>query len=304
MINTIIHKEILIPGKTSKMVVFSPEIARRARPGNFLMLRVTPTGERFPLTICDADPLEGTITIVFLVVGKSTALLETLNQGDKILDICGPLGRDTHIEKCGTVLCVGGGTGIAAMHHIAKGHAKAGNRVLSIIGAHSRDYLIMERELSSFSHNLLIATEDGSCGVKGFVTEILKPMLDNSSDLGEVIAVGPVPMMAAVSEMTRPYGLKTTVSLNSLMIDGLGMCGACRVTVGGQTLFTCVDGPEFDGHQVDFKSLNLRLSSFRDQEKISMSLFTSGSDAAHACEHCSPNMASPKLEPRKETPSS
>lgn len=270
MPTTILHKESLIPGRTSKLVLDAPQIAATARPGHFVMLRVNDHGERFPLTIADTDPEKGTITIVYLVMGASTTLLETLGEGDSILDVCGPLGKATHIEQGGTVICVGGGTGIAAMHHIAKGHKAAGNRVIAIIGARSRDLLLFENELKAFCDEVLISTDDGSYGRKGLVTEPLKERLENDASVREVVAVGPVPMMQAVTKTTLPFGVPTTVSLNSLMVDGIGMCGACRVTVGGETKFTCVDGPEFDGHKVDFDELRRRLSAFHTQEKHSL----------------------------------
>ena len=266
----ILHKESLIPGKTSKMVLDAPQIARKARPGHFVMLRMTPTGERIPLTIADTDAEKGTITIVYLVMGKSTAILEELDTGDSILDVCGPLGHPTHIEKKGTVICVGGGTGIAAMHHIAKGHARAGNRVVGIIGARSKDLLLFEKELKLFVDELLISTDDGSYGHKGLVTDLLRDRLEKDKSVFEVVAVGPVPMMAAVAETTRSFGVKTTVSLNPIMVDGIGMCGACRVSVGGKVKFACVDGPEFDGHEVDFPELRRRLAAYREQEKVSI----------------------------------
>ena len=271
----ILEKESLIPGRTSKLVLHAPQIARNARPGHFVMLRMSPEGERIPLTIADTDPEKGTIIIVYLVMGKSTALLEDLKAGDSILDVCGPLGKPTHIEKKGTVVCVGGGTGIAAMHHIAKGHWRAGNRVVGVIGARTRDLLLFEKELSSFAHELLISTDDGSYGRKGLVTDLLRERLETDKDVFEVVAVGPVPMMAAVAETTRSFGVRTTVSLNPIMVDGIGMCGACRVTVGGKTRFACVDGPEFDGHQVDFAELRRRLGAFREQEKISLDQYRS-----------------------------
>ena len=273
-----LHKESLIPGKTSKLVLHAPHIAQKAHPGHFVMLRMSPTGERIPLTIADTDAANGTITIVYLVLGKSTALLETLKEGDAIPDVCGPLGHPTHIEKRGTVICVGGGTGIAAMHHIAKGHSRAGNRVVGIIGARSKDLLLFEKELSSFADELLISTDDGSYGHKGLVTDLLRDRLEKDKTVFEVVAVGPVPMMAAVADTTRPFGVKTTVSLNPIMVDGIGMCGACRVSVGGKTKFACVDGPEFDGHEVDFPELRRRLSAYRDQERISF-------DSYNGCAH-------------------
>jgi len=265
----ILAKERLIPGKTSKMVLDAPHIAKKAQPGHFIILRVSGQGERIPLTVADCDPQQGTVTIVYLVMGKSTALLESLEQGDRILDLCGPLGKPTHIEKMGTVICVGGGTGIAAMHHIAKGHHSKGNHVVAVIGARSKELLLFEKELSSFADEMLISTDDGSYGRKGLVTELLRERLEKDTSVAEVVAVGPVPMMAAVAATVKPFGVKTTVSLNSIMVDGIGMCGCCRVSVGGETRFACVDGPEFDGQLVDFAELRLRLGTYAAQEKLS-----------------------------------
>ncbi len=263
----IIRKEILIPGQTTKLVLDAPHVAAKAKPGNFVILRVHDKGERIPLTIADADPVEGSITLVYLVLGKSTWLLNQLEVGDEVLDLCGPLGRPTHIEPGPeTVVCVGGGTGIAAMHHIAKGFALAGHKVVAVIGARQKDLLLFESELRSFCHDVLVATNDGSQGIKGFVTDALRGYLDANKDVAEVVAVGPVPMMEAVANLTRPYGVRTTVSLNSIMIDGIGMCGACRVSVGGKVRFACVDGPEFDGHQVDFAELRERLGAYKPYE--------------------------------------
>lgn len=269
MPNVILKKERLIPGQTSKLVIDAPHIAAKAKPGNFVILRVCDKGERIPLTIADTDTENGTITIVYLVLGKSTAMLESLNEGDSILDLCGPLGKPTHIEEDGTVICVGGGTGIAAMHHIAKGHHEAGNHVVAIIGARNKDLLLFENELKEFCPEVLVSTDDGSYGHKGLVTELLEQRLKEDKSVQEVVAVGPVPMMAAVAKTTEPFGVKTTVSLNSIMVDGIGMCGACRVTVGGETRFACVDGPEFDGHKVDFGELRQRLAAFRPMEQES-----------------------------------
>ena len=270
----ILEKTELIPGQTTKMVIDAPQVAKKAKPGNFVMLRTTETGERIPLTIADCDKDKGTITIVYLVVGKTTAEMNTLSEGGEFMDVCGPLGKPTHIEKSGTVVCVGGGTGIAAMHHIAKGHVEAGNRVIAIVGARSKNLLLFCNELSSFCPELRIATDDGSEGHKGFVTEVLKDILETEDDVAEVVAIGPVPMMEAVCRVTEPFKVKTTVSLNSIMVDGIGMCGACRCTVGGKTQFACVDGPEFDGHQVDFTELKTRLWQFKEQEDESMEMFT------------------------------
>lgn len=270
----ILKKIELIPGKTSKMVLQAPQIAAKARPGHFVMLRMGDAGERIPLTIADADPVRGEITIVYLALGKSTAWLETFQEGGEIADVCGPLGKPTHIEKQGKVVCVGGGTGIAAMHHIAKGHARAGNHVIAIIGARSKDLLLFEEELKSFANELHVCTDDGSYGRQGLVTHLLQELLEKDKDITEVVAVGPVPMMEAVAKTTLPFKVRTTVSLNPIMVDGIGMCGACRVSVGGKTKFACVDGPEFDGHEVDFMELRRRLGAFRKQEEKSFAMFT------------------------------
>ncbi len=265
----ILVKESLIPGQTSKLVLDAPHIAKKAQPGHFVMLRMSENGERIPLTIADVDVEAGTITIVYLVLGKTTALIESLNAGDSILDVCGPLGMATHIEEKETVVCVGGGTGIAAMHHIAKGHKSRGNKVIAIIGARNKDLLLFEKELSAFADELIVTTDDGSTGRKGLVTQVLVELLEQNKSIGEVVAVGPVPMMAAVANTTKPFNVHTTVSLNPIMVDGIGMCGACRVTVDGKTMFACVDGPEFDGHKVDFDELRRRLGAFAQQEKTS-----------------------------------
>ncbi|MCQ2444082.1 MAG: sulfide/dihydroorotate dehydrogenase-like FAD/NAD-binding protein [Mailhella sp.] len=268
----ILRKESLIPGRTSKLVIDAPQIAAAAKPGHFVILRVDERGERFPLTIADTDKAAGTITIVYLVLGRSTQLLEELREGQEILDVCGPLGQATKIEKFESpkkVICVGGGTGVAAMHHIAKGHHDAGNYVIACIGARNKDLLLFHKELSLFCDEVLVSTDDGSMGRQGIVTDLVRDRLDTEGEnIPEVVAVGPVPMMQAVAELTRGYAVPTTVSLNSLMVDGLGMCGACRVTVDGQMKFTCVDGPEFDGHKVDFAELRTRLASFRTQERL------------------------------------
>ena len=283
MPSPIVRKRRLIPGATSELVISAPHIAAKAKPGNFVILRVWEDGERIPLTIADADPDAGTITLVYLVMGKTTAHLETLDAGDDILDLCGPLGKATEIHKLdGPVICVGGGTGIAAMHHIAKGHHRAGNQVVTIIGARCEDLLLFHDELCSFCPEVLVATNDGSCGRQGLVTDLLVERLENDKTVAEVVAIGPVPMMRAVAEATKPFGVKTTVSLNSIMVDGIGMCGACRVSVGGQTKFACVDGPEFDGHAVDFNQLAARLTSFKDQERLSYEEFKK----SHVC-NCS-----------------
>ncbi|HML54567.1 sulfide/dihydroorotate dehydrogenase-like FAD/NAD-binding protein [Solidesulfovibrio sp.] len=268
MVHRIVRKRPLIPGRTSELVIYAPHIAAKARPGNFVILRVHDKGERIPLTIANVERNDGTITLVYLVLGKTTALLDTLHAGDAILDLCGPLGKPTAIRRRpAPVVCVGGGTGIAAMHHIAKGHRLAGNMVIGIIGARSKDLLLFEPELRLVCHEVLVATDDGSRGRKGLVTALLEERLAGEGRVAEVLAVGPVPMMAAVSEVAGRFGVPCQVSLNAIMLDGIGMCGACRVTVGGETRFACVDGPEFDGAKVDFRELSQRLTAFRPQER-------------------------------------
>lgn len=280
MPSKIVKKRSLIPGQTSELVIDAPQIAAKAKPGNFIILRVCETGERIPLTIADTDKQAGTITIVYLVLGKTTAHLETLKEGDEILDLCGPLGKDTEIHKLdGPVICVGGGTGIAAMHHIAKGHHMVGNHVVAVIGSRTKDLLLFHEELSRFANEVLVSTNDGSVGVQGLVTDLLQARLEADKTVAEVVAVGPVPMMEAVARVTKPFGVKTTVSLNSIMVDGIGMCGACRVSVGGKTKFACVDGPEFDGQQVDFKELGTRLQAFKSMEQLSYEEFKK----SHVC---------------------
>lgn len=251
----------------------APLIAKKAQPGQFVVLRPNETGERIPLTMAGTDSEGGTIDIIFQVVGKTTALLRTFQKGDAILDIIGPLGRPTHLEKLGTVICVGGGTGIAVLYPITKGLKETGNHVISIIGARTKDLLIMEDYMKNVSDELLITTDDGSYGRHGFVTDALKDLLDTKKDIKLVVGIGPVPMMKFVCKTTQPYGVKTLVSLNAIMVDATGMCGACRVSVGGKTRFCCVDGPEFDGHEVDFDELTKRQAAYLKEERRSYELF-------------------------------
>jgi NAD(P)H-flavin reductase len=248
------------------MRVEAAELAARRKPGQFVILRLGETGERFPLTIVDSDG-GGTITLVFQVVGTSTTQLAQMNEGQEILDVVGPLGNPTHLETFGHVVCIGGGVGVAPAYPIAKGLKGAGNRVTSLISARSTNLLILEDEMRQVSDELRVATDDGSKGFHGFPTQILQQMIDKGEKMDLVLAVGPVPMMRAVAEVTRPYGIRTVVSLNPIMVDGTGMCGGCRVSVGGQTRFACVDGPEFDAHQVDFDLLMKRLKTYVEYEK-------------------------------------
>ncbi len=265
----IVEREELSGGTVIRNEIEAPLIARKALPGQFVILKANETGERIPLTMADTNPEKGTITIIYMVVGKSTALFRELKVGDSFQDLIGPLGAPTHIEKVGKVVCVGGGTGIAVLYPITRALKKAGNGVTSIIGARSKDMLILEDKMREASHELKICTDDGSYGHHGFVTDVLKKLL-NKGDIKLVVAIGPVPMMKFVSEMTKEHHVKTMVSLNPIMLDGTGMCGCCRVSVGGSTKFACVDGPEFDGHAVDYDELMLRLLAYREEEKRSL----------------------------------
>lgn len=247
--------------------VEAPLIAKKAQPGQFVILRIDEEGERIPLTIADFNREAGTITIIFQEVGASTIELGLLNEGEFLLDLVGPLGKATHIEKMGTVVCVGGGIGIAPVYPIARGMKEAGNEVISIIGARTEDILIYEEEMAAVSDELIITTDDGSKGRKALVTQPLKELLDSDKNISLVVAIGPVIMMKFVAETTRPYGVPTVVSLNPIMVDGTGMCGGCRVSVGNENKFACVDGPEFDGHKVDFDVLMSRQRMYKPHEK-------------------------------------
>lgn len=263
----IIEREEMAQGTVVRNVVEAPKVAAKAKPGQFVILKANETGERIPLTMADTDPENGTITIIYQVVGKSTALFKSLEVGDGFQDLLGPLGQPTHVDKIdGLVICVGGGTGTAVVHPITKGFKKSGNKVIAIVGSRTKDLLILEDEMAAASTELKICTDDGSYGHHGFVTDVLKEYLEGPEKVGLVVAAGPIPMMKFVSLMTKEYDVKTLVSLNSIMIDGTGMCGGCRVSVGGTNRFTCVDGPEFDGHQVNFDQLMQRLSAYTDME--------------------------------------
>jgi ferredoxin--NADP+ reductase len=264
----ILRKEKMAHDSIVLNEIEAPQIAKKARPGQFVILRVDETGERIPLTMANVDKKKGTITIIYMIVGKSTRSFSMLEVGDAYKDCVGPLGEPTDIEKKGTVVCVGGGTGTAVLHPITRGMYEAGNNVITILGARSKDYLIMEKEMKKVSNEVRICTDDGSKGRHGFVTDELREILE-SQKVDEVVAIGPVPMMKFVSLLTKEFDVKTTVSLNPIMIDGTGMCGGCRVTIGGKTKFACVDGPEFDGHQVDYDSLMRRLGAYKHEEEHS-----------------------------------
>jgi len=264
--NRIVKKQI--PAElVVDVTVESPVIARKRRAGQFVLVRAHEHGERIPLTIVDSDPEAGTIRLIFQKVGKSTWQMGDLEEGDSFLDIAGPLGQATHIEKVGRVVCVGGGIGVAPVYPIAKAMKEAGNEVISIIGARSKDLVILEKEMSEVSDELIVATDDGSYGLHGFVTDALKQIIEKDGNPALVVAIGPVVMMRAVSNLTKPYEIPTVVSLNSIMVDGTGMCGGCRVQIGDGVKFVCVDGPEFDGHQVDFDGLIARQRAYVDQEQ-------------------------------------
>jgi len=264
----IIYREEMACGTVILNEIEAPLIAKKARPGQFVILKANETGERIPLTMADTNTEKGTITVIYMVVGKSTAIFKTLKVGDSYQDVIGPLGKPTHIEKLGDVICVGGGTGIAVLHPITRGLKQIGNNVISIIGARNKDLLILEDKMKAASNEIHICTDDGSYGHKGFVTDILKKILNEKKDkIKLVVGIGPVPMMKFVSQVTKEFDVKTIVSLNPIMIDGTGMCGGCRVSVGGKNKFACVDGPEFDGHEVDFDELALRLQAYMEDEK-------------------------------------
>lgn len=265
----IVYRKEMAGGAMIENQIEAPLIAAKSKPGQFVILKANETGERIPLTIADRDIEKGLITILYLVVGKSTKLFADLSPGDYFQDVIGPLGQATHLEKYGKVVCVGGGTGIAVLHPIAKGLKEAGNHVTSILGARSKDILVFEDRMRNISDEVIITTDDGSYGRKGFVTDPLREMLETEKP-DFVVTIGPVPMMKNVSKLTKEYGVKTIVSLNPLMIDGTGMCGCCRVSVGGQTRFACVDGPEFDGHLVDFDEIMVRLKSYEEEERKAM----------------------------------
>jgi len=268
----IVKRKEMAQGTVVLNEIKAPKIAAKAKPGQFVILKANETGERIPLTMAYTDPEAGIIAIIYQVVGKSTALFASLKQGEGYQDVIGPLGKPTHVEKIGTVVCVGGGTGVAVMHPITKAMKEAGNHVIAIIGARNKDLLILEDEMKAASHDLRVCTDDGSYGHHGFVTDVLKQTLD-TEEVKLVVGIGPVPMMKFVTKMTKDYNVKTLVSLNSIMVDGTGMCGCCRATVGGETRFACVDGPEFDGHQVDFDELSKRLQAYTDMEKESYEKF-------------------------------
>lgn len=271
MVHTITRKEGLTP-EDFLIEVTAPEIAAHFQAGQFIVIRLHETGERIPLTIADADPEQGTLTIIVKRIGKTSCELATFKVGDCISDIIGPLGHPSEIEKFGTVVCIGGGTGIASLHPIARALKKAGNTVITILGARTKDLLFWEERFKVFSDELMITTDDGSHGRKAVVTVPLKEMLE-AGKVDYVVSVGPAIMMKFVALTTKEFGVKTIVSLNPVMVDGTGMCGSCRVFIDGEMKLACIDGPEFDGHKVNFDDLLSRLTMFREYEQQAIEHF-------------------------------
>jgi len=271
-VHAILSNETLAPD-VHRLWVDAPHVVRKRRPGQFVIVRASEDGERIPLTIADVDPARGAIAIIVQGVGKSTNAINALPAGAALLDVAGPLGRPTRISPGERVCCIGGGIGTAVVYPIACGVRAMGGHVVAIIGGRTRDLVILERELRVVADPVIVTTDDGSYGRQGLVTDALTSLLDAGETFDEVVAVGPVPMMRAVVELTRPLNLRTTVSLNPIMVDGTGMCGGCRVVVDGRQQFVCVDGPEFDGHQVDFDELAARLRAYREQEEQSLQMY-------------------------------
>lgn len=283
----IVHAQFIAPG-IKRFIIEAPRIARKQRPGQFVILRIVENGERIPLTIEKSDPQQGTVNIVVQSIGKTTHLLNSLETGDSILDIVGPLGKPSEIENFGTVVAIGGGVGTAMAYPTASAMKRAGNRVISIIGGRTKDLVILEKEMREVSDNVFVTTDDGSHGGKGLVTDKLRHLIDNGTHIDLVLAVGPIPMMRAVAEVTREKNIRTIVSLNPIMIDGTGMCGGCRVLINGKSEFACVDGPEFDASRVNFDVLVQRNAMYREAEKRSMDdyrhdLETKKAEAAVSC---------------------
>ena len=272
----ILLKQDLVPN-IHLLKIAAPNVAKKALPGQFVIIRINERGERIPLTIADWDREEGSVTIVFMEVGTTTHRLALLEAGDSIADFIGPLGLPTHIEHFGTVVCVAGGFAVATIVPIARALKMKGNKVISIMGARSQNLLFWEDELGSVSDQLIVTTDDGSYGRHGVVTEPLKELLEGGDKIDRVIAIGPSIMMKFCAKTTEPFGVKTIVSLNPIMVDGTGMCGCCRVSVGGVTRFTCVDGPDFDGHQVDWDLLFARQRIYLNEEKLSFERWQSQS---------------------------
>ncbi|HRN27919.1 MAG: sulfide/dihydroorotate dehydrogenase-like FAD/NAD-binding protein [Ignavibacteriaceae bacterium] len=259
-----------IASNVKRFVLEASKIAQKRKAGQFVIVRIKEEGERIPLTIADSDNLNGTITLIVQGIGKTTKELNEYQTGDYILDVVGPLGKPSHIENFGTAISIGGGVGTAIAYPTAVALKQAGNYTIAITGGRSKEFVILEDELKNVCDEVYPTTDDGSYGFHGFVTQKLKEIIDSGQKIDFVLAIGPIPMMKAVAKTTRPYGIKTVVSLNPIMVDGTGMCGGCRATVDGKTVFVCVDGPEFDAHKVDFETLIRRNSAYREMENISL----------------------------------
>lgn len=275
----IVDKQTLGPNLT-QYEIMAPRIAKARQCGQFVMVRVHSEGERIPLTVADTNPGKGTITLIVQTVGKSTQQMTALQPGDSLPDVAGPMGHPSHLDNYGTVAVIGGGLGTAVIYPQAIALKAMGNKIISIIGARTKDLVIMEEQLGGVSDELIVTTDDGSAGLKGLVTDALRQLIDDpQQSIGAVYCAGPVIMMKAVAEVTRPHSIATIVSLNPIMVDGTGMCGGCRVTIDGQVKFACVDGPEFDGHLVDYNELMDRLSTYKNHERQSLERYQGG----HQC---------------------
>jgi len=265
--NRIVAKEFLSEN-VAKLIVEAPRISQKQNPGQFVIVRIDEKGERIPLTIADADPEKGTITLIIQRIGTSSHKIINLNPGDALRDVSGPLGRPTHIDKVGTVLACGGGVGIAPLYPIARAYKKAGNRLIAVLGARNRELLILEKEMAAFADETVVMTDDGSYGKKGVITVGIEEVLQREP-VHLAVAIGPAVMMKFVALLTKRYNVPTIASLNTIMVDGTGMCGACRVSVAGRTRFVCVDGPEFDAHEIDYDEMIKRLNMYKTEEKTS-----------------------------------
>ena len=268
----ILHAEFLASG-IKRLSIRAPRIARKQQAGQFVIVRLHDHGERIPLTIASSDPEKGTVDIIVQAIGKTTHEMNLLNAGDYIKDVVGPLGKPSDVKRFGTVVVIGGGVGTAIAYPTAAAFKKAGNKVISIVGARSKDLVILENEVRAVSDVTFVVTDDGTYGRKGLVTDQLKDLINNGTVIDEVLAIGPIPMMRAVAEVTRGNRIHTVVSLNSIMVDGTGMCGGCRVSIDGKSEFACVDGPEFDAHKVDFDVLTTRSRMYREQEQQALASF-------------------------------
>jgi ferredoxin--NADP+ reductase len=277
----IISKQILAPG-VKRYEVVAPEIAQRRKAGQFVILRVHEEGERIPITIADANPAKGAITLIVQEVGMTTRMMGQKEAGEFLPDVCGPLGDPTHIDNFGHCVCLAGGVGVAEIFPVVQALRAAGNQVTAIIGARSRELLILEEEMRHAANQLIVTTDDGSYGIHGLVTKPLQEMMQRGEKIDRVFCIGPVPMMRAVAELTRPTKIPTIVSLNPVMVDGTGMCGGCRVTIGGHIKFACVDGPDFDAHQVDFDELVRRQQMYRGEEKESLERYVKSLEEGEA----------------------